>query len=221
MNEPIEPDMKKKGHKNDVTWFNGAVSREKREKLHGHKGAVIWFTGLSASGKSTIAHLLEQRLFEAGCTTYVFDGDNVRHGLCSDLSFTPEHRSENIRRIGEMARLFVDAGVIAVTAFISPYRQDRDSVRRLVGNESYLEIFVKCPPEICAARDPKGLYERAKRGEIEEFTGVSAPYETPLDPDLTIHSGKEDADTSARRVYELIKQRGIIGVAKEAQEDHE
>ncbi|MBW1785133.1 MAG: adenylyl-sulfate kinase [Deltaproteobacteria bacterium] len=213
--------MQEVREKNNVTWFNGAVSREKRENLHGHKGAVIWFTGLSASGKSTIAHHLERLLYEAGCSTYVFDGDNVRHGLCADLSFTPEHRSENIRRIGEMTKLFVDAGVIAVTAFISPYKEDRDSVRRLVGDASFLEIFVQCPPEVCAARDPKGLYERAQRGEIKEFTGVSAPYEEPADPDLTIHSSDEDADTAARRVYDLIKQRHIIGVSREAVEDHD
>jgi len=221
VSKPIETDIQEVREKNNVTWFNGAVSREKRENLHGHKGAVIWFTGLSASGKSTIAHHLERLLYEAGCSTYVFDGDNVRHGLCADLSFTPEHRSENIRRIGEMTKLFVDAGVIAVTAFISPYKEDRDSVRRLVGDASFLEIFVQCPPEVCAARDPKGLYERAQRGEIKEFTGVSAPYEEPADPDLTIHSSDEDADTAARRVYDLIKQRHIIGVSREAVEDHD
>ena len=161
--------------KNNVIWFNGLVSREDREKLHGHKGAVIWLTGLSASGKSTIAHHLEKILYEKNCSTYVFDGDNVRHGLCGDLSFSAEDRSENIRRIGEMVRLFIDAGIIAITAFISPYRKDRERIRHLVEKERFFEIYVECPIEECARRDPKGIYQKAQQGLIKNFTGIPRP----------------------------------------------
>jgi adenylylsulfate kinase len=195
---------------NNVTWFNGYVSREDREKLHGHKGVVIWFTGLSASGKSTIAHLAEKELHRRGVSTYVFDGDNVRHGLCSDLSFSRKDRKENIRRIGEMIRLFVDAGMIVLTAFISPYREDRQKVRSLLQDGQFLEIYVECPPEICASRDQKGIYAKAKAGVIKEFTGISAPYEVPENPDLVIRSYEEDASQAAKRVIELIKQHDLI-----------
>ncbi len=195
---------------NNVTWFNGYVSREDREKLHGHKGAVIWFTGLSASGKSTIAHLAEKELHRRGVSTYVFDGDNVRHGLCSDLAFSHDDRVENIRRIGEMIKLFVDAGMIVLTAFISPYREDRAKVRSLLQDEQFLEVYVDCPPEVCATRDQKGIYAKAKAGIIKEFTGISAPYEVPEKPDLVIRSDEEDAPQTAKRVIELIEQRNLI-----------
>ena len=188
----------KKSNKNNVTWFNGYVSREDREKLHGHKGAVIWFTGLSASGKSTIAHLAEKELHARGISTYVFDGDNVRHGLCSDLGFGKEDRVENIRRIGEMIKLFVDGGMIVLTAFISPFCQDRRKVRSLLQEGQFLEVYVECPPEVCAKRDQKGIYARAKAGEIKEFTGISAPYEAPEKPNIVI------------RVIELIEKHGLI-----------
>jgi len=196
--------------KNNVTWFNGYVTREHREKVHGHKGAVIWFTGLSASGKSTIAHLVEKELHKKGCSTYVLDGDNVRHGLCSDLTFCPEDREENIRRIGEMVKLFVDAGIIVLTAFISPYRQDRQNVRSLLSHGQFLEIHVDCPPEVCATRDEKGIYEKAKAGIIKEFTGISAPYEPPENPELVIQSYEEDAQAAAARVIELIENYKIV-----------
>jgi adenylylsulfate kinase len=196
--------------KNNVTWFNGYVTREHREKVHGHKGAVIWFTGLSASGKSTIAHLVEKELHNKGCSTYVLDGDNVRHGLCSDLTFCPEDREENIRRIGEMVKLFVDAGIIVLTAFISPYRLDRQRVRSLLSHGQFLEIHVDCPPEVCATRDEKGIYQKAKAGIIKEFTGISAPYEPPENPELVIYSNKEDAKTAAARVIELVKEYKIL-----------
>ena len=196
--------------KNNLTWFNGYVSRKDREKLHNHKGAVVWFTGLSASGKSTIAHLVEKELHRQGCSTYVFDGDNVRHGLCSNLTFSPRHRAENIRRIAEMAKLFVDAGIIALTAFISPYRKDRQKVRSLLADGRFLEIYVECPPEICAERDQKGIYAKAKAGIIKEFTGISAPYEQPENPDLIISSDKQNAKVAAERVVHLIKQHNII-----------
>jgi len=196
--------------KNNVTWFNGFVTSENREKLHGHRGAVVWFTGLSASGKSTIAHLVERDLHRQGCSTYVLDGDNVRHGLCSDLTFCPKGRAENIRRIGEMTRLFVDAGIIVLTAFISPYRKDRQRIRSLFMDGRFLEIYVDCPQEICATRDQKGIYKKAKAGIINEFTGISAPYEPPEHPDLVIKSFKEDALEAGHRVIELIEQRQII-----------
>ena len=189
--------------KNNVTWFNGYVNREDREKAHGHKGAVIWFTGLSASGKSTIAHIVEKQLHERGCSTYVLDGDNVRHGLCADLTFCPEDRAENIRRIGEMVRLFVDAGIIVLTAFISPYRQDRQQVRSLLSDGQFLEIHVDCPPEVCATRDQKGIYQKAQAGIIKEFTGISAPYEPPENPELVIQSKSAAAKQPAGQVVEL------------------
>lgn len=195
---------------NNVTWFNGYVTREDREQAHGHKGAVIWFTGLSASGKSTIAHLVEKELHKRGCSTYAMDGDNVRHGLCSDLSFRPEDRVENIRRIGEMVKLFVDAGIIVLTAFISPYRKDRHRVRSLLSYGQFLEIHVDCPTEICAQRDKKGIYEKAKAGIIKNFTGISAPYETPENPELVIHSHQEDAKAAAARVIRLIEEYQIV-----------
>lgn len=196
--------------KNNVTWFNGYVNREDREKAHGHKGAVIWFTGLSASGKSTIAHIVEKQLHERGCSTYVLDGDNVRHGLCADLTFCQEDRAENIRRIGEMVRLFVDAGIIVLTAFISPYRQDRQQVRSLLSDGQFLEIHVDCPPEICATRDQKGIYQKAQAGIIKEFTGISAPYEPPENPELVIQSHEEDAKAAAKKVVELIEKCGVV-----------
>jgi len=196
--------------KNNVTWFNGFVNREDREKAHGHKGAVIWFTGLSASGKSTIAHIVEKQLHERGCSTYVLDGDNVRHGLCADLTFCAEDRAENIRRIGEMVRLFVDAGIIVLTAFISPYRQDRQQVRSLLSDGQFLEIHVDCPPEVCATRDQKGIYQKAQAGIIKEFTGISAPYEPPENPELVIQSHEEDAKVAAKKVVELIETCGVV-----------
>jgi len=196
--------------KNNVTWFNGYVNREDREKAHGHKGAVVWFTGLSASGKSTIAHIVEKQLHERGCSTYVLDGDNVRHGLCADLTFCAEDRAENIRRIGEMVRLFVDAGIIVLTAFISPYRQDRQQVRSLLSDGQFLEIHVDCPPEVCATRDQKGIYQKAQAGIIKEFTGISAPYEPPENPELIIQSHEEDAKAAAKKVVELIEKCGVV-----------
>ncbi|MCW7073575.1 MAG: adenylyl-sulfate kinase [Methanophagales archaeon] len=196
--------------KNNITWFEGYISRENREKLHGHKGAVIWFTGLSASGKSTIAHHLERMLFDMDCSTYVFDGDNVRHGLCSDLGFSEEHRTENIRRIGEMVKLFIDAGIIAITAFISPFRKDREKVRDLVGREKFIEVYVKCPLHVCATRDLKGIYKKAEQGIIQNFTGISAPYEPPENPDLVIQSDEIEATIAANQVVDLIRRYKII-----------
>lgn len=195
-----------------VTRHKGLVSMEDRERLHKHKGAVLWFTGLSASGKSTISHMVEKKLHDMGCSTYVLDGDNVRHGLCGDLGFAAKDRVENIRRIGEMVNLFVDAGIISLTAFISPFREDRDRVRNIVGADRFVEIFVDCPLEECMRRDPKGIYAKAKRGEIKHFTGISSPYEAPLNPELVIHSNKEHFEAAADRVIDMMIKKVFIHI---------
>jgi len=170
----------------NIVWHQGAVNREDREKLNGHKGATVWLTGLSGSGKSTIAVDLEKRLAERGVRTYILDGDNIRHGLNKNLGFSPEDRTENIRRIGEVAKLFTDAGVVAITAFISPYRADRDQVRALMKPGDFIEILVDCPVEVCEQRDVKGLYKKARAGELKNFTGIDSPYEEPERPEIRI-----------------------------------
>jgi len=206
--------MNQTNKNNNLKWFDSYVSREDREKLHGHKGAVVWFTGLSASGKSTIAHLAEKELHKRGCSTYVLDGDNIRHGLCSDLGFSPEDRAENIRRIGEVVKLFVDAGIIVLTAFISPYQKDRERVKRLFSKDQFIEVYVNCPLEICETRDKKGFYKKAKKGLIKEYTGVSSPYEPPKNPDIVIHSYKQSPLDCARQIISILEKRGIINVSK-------
>jgi len=193
---------------NNVFKFRSLVSRKDRERLHGHHACLVWFTGLSASGKSTIAHQAEQMLHELGCSTYVLDGDNVRHGLCKDLGFSREDRAENLRRIGEMVKLFVDAGIIVLTAFISPYKQDRQAIMDIVGRDNCIEVYVECPVEVCAARDPKGLYQKALAGDLHNFTGVSAPYEPPDNPELIVHSALLSPEKSAALVLELLGRRG-------------
>lgn len=197
--------------KHELVWHNATVTRSRREALNGHRGVIVWFTGLSGAGKSTIAHTVEERLHLAGCRTFVFDGDNVRHGLCSDLGFSPQDRRENVRRIGEMSKLFVEAGVIALTAFISPFRTDRDRVRALVAPDDFLEVHCHCPLEICEARDVKGLYNKARRGEIPEFTGISSPYEEPAAPELTLDSGNKSVDECTLEVLTLLRLRKVIG----------
>jgi len=194
----------------NTVWHHASVTRERREQLHGHRGAVLWFTGLSGAGKSTVAHEVEEQLHRLGCSTYVFDGDNVRHGLCSDLGFSREHRSENLRRIGEMVKLFSDAGVIALTAFISPFRADRQRVRSLVGDRDYVEIYCRCSLEICEERDVKQLYRRARAGEIAEFTGISSPYEEPEQADIVIETGRDTLDQCVARVLDGLRARGIL-----------
>src|SRR5210317_854612 len=165
----------------NVVWHNVSVTREMREELGGHRGAVLWFTGLSGSGKSTVAHAVEKKLYERQCRSFVFDGDNVRHGLCSDLTFSEEDRHENLRRIGEMTKLFLEAGIISITAFISPFKGDREHVRSLVPHGDFFEVYCECSLEICEARDVKGLYAKARAGEIKNYTGISSPYEPPED----------------------------------------
>ncbi|MGC8737238.1 MAG: adenylyl-sulfate kinase [Candidatus Hydrogenedens sp.] len=193
----------------NITWHQGDIKREDRERANGHQGAVIWFTGLSASGKSTLAHALENALFEKGCKTYVLDGDNIRHGLNKDLGFSPQDREENIRRIGEVAKLFADAGLIVMTAFISPYRSDREKARKL-NPKNFIEVYVKCDIDICEQRDPKGLYKKAKKGEIPEFTGISAPYEEPENPEIIIDTGQCTVEQAINFLLIYLTQQGII-----------
>jgi adenylylsulfate kinase len=191
-----------------VIWQDGYVKREERNVKYGHKSGVVWFTGLSASGKSTIAHHLERKLFEQGIKVYVFDGDNIRHGLNSDLGFSPEDRRENLRRIAEVAKLFVDAGIIVLAAFVSPYKKDRELVRSKFEEDEFIEVYVKCPVEICEKRDPKGLYKKAKAGIIKGYTGVDAPYEEPENPDLIIDTTKLSIKESVEIVYNYLKNKG-------------
>jgi len=195
----------------NVVWHEGLVSREEREADRGHRGAIIWFTGLSGSGKSTLANAVEHKLFADGCLTYLLDGDNVRHGLNGDLGFSPEDRTENIRRIGEVAKLFVDAGAIVLTAFISPYREDRDRIRRTIAKAGdFIEVFVDCPLDVCEERDPKGLYAKARSGEIPQFTGISAPYEAPESPEICVNTADLTAMEAADRVMEYLRSGGYL-----------
>ncbi len=194
----------------NIVWHEGAVNRDDREKLNGHKGATVWLTGLSGSGKSTIAVDLEKSLCERGVRTYILDGDNIRHGLNKNLGFSPEDRTENIRRIGEVANLFTDAGLVAITAFISPYRADRDQVRALMKPGDFIEILVDCPVEVCEQRDVKGLYKKARAGEIKEFTGISAPYEAPAKPELTIKSHELSIEQSVTAIVRYLESKGVV-----------
>jgi len=203
--------MMKRTQSPNVVWHEVLVSRDERETLNGHKGAAVWFTGLSGSGKSTIAHAVERELYVLGCRTYVLDGDNVRHGLCGDLGFSVADRHENIRRIGEMTKLFVDAGMIVLTAFISPLRSDRRNVRALLGDD-FFEVYCACPIEECERRDVKGLYRRARAGEIKEFTGISSPYESPENPDRVIDTSVFTVEQSVDAVLGILRERGIIPV---------
>lgn len=194
----------KRAPRHDVVWHHATVTPQQRERLNGHRAVVVWFTGLSGAGKSTLAHAVEDALYRQGRRTFVFDGDNVRHGLCSDLGFSPADRRENLRRIGEMARLFVAAGTIALTAFISPMREDRARVKQIIGAENFLEVFVSCPLDICEQRDVKGMYRRARAGEIAEFTGISAPYEAPEAPALAIDTSTTPLAQCVAQVLELL-----------------
>jgi adenylylsulfate kinase len=194
----------------NITWHQSALSKLDREKLLNQKGVVIWFTGLPSSGKSTLAHAVEEELYTHGHLSYVLDGDNVRHGLNKNLGFSPEDREENIRRIGEVANLFAQAGVITMTAFISPYRRDREKARQLLKGEEFIEVFVKVSLEEAEQRDPKGLYKKARAGEIKEFTGISAPYEEPLNPELVIDTNELDLGKSKDMVIQYLEEKKII-----------
>jgi len=194
----------------NIVWHGGNVSKSDREDFLKQKGVVLWFTGLSGSGKSTLAREVEKRLFETGRLSYVLDGDNIRFGLNKNLGFSPEDRTENIRRIGEVAKLFADAGLITLTAFISPYRADRDLARALLKEGEFIEIFVKCPVEECEQRDVKGLYQKARAGEIKGFTGISAPYEEPVAPELVLETAEETLAESAEKIIRYLADRRII-----------
>lgn len=193
----------------NVTWHEHSVATADREKLNGHKGAVLWFTGLSGCGKSTVANATDHLLHQKGIHTFVLDGDNVRMGLNKNLGFSPEDRTENIRRIGEVAKLFADAGVIVLTAFISPYRADRDAVRELLP-EGFHEIFVDASLETCEGRDPKGLYKKARAGEIKGFTGIDAPYEAPENGELTLDSDSKGIEDLANEVVAYLESKSVI-----------
>jgi adenylylsulfate kinase len=188
---------------NNIVWHNATVTRERREELNGHKGALIWFTGLSGAGKSTLAHAVEESLHDKGCRTYVLDGDNVRHGLCADLTFSDEDRHENIRRIGHMAHQFVQAGTIVLTAFISPFQSDRNNIRKILGQDFH-EIYCKCSIDVCEKRDVKGLYKKARRGIIKEFTGITSPYEEPKNPSLIL-STDHNLNESVNKLLEYLE----------------
>jgi adenylylsulfate kinase len=194
----------------NTIWHQATVTRSRRETLNGHQGIILWFTGLSGAGKSTLAHAVEESLHQMHCRTFVFDGDNVRHGLCADLGFSAEDRSENIRRIGEMTKLFLEAGVISLTAFISPFSSDRGRVRSLVPHGDFLEVYCRCPVAVCEERDVKGLYRRAREGEIKNFTGISSPYEEPDAPELVINTDVLSLDESVELVIGLLRERGIV-----------
>lgn len=190
----------------NVVWHQATVTRGRREAMNRHRGAIIWFTGLSGAGKSTLAHAVEDHLHQTGCRTFVLDGDNVRHGLCGDLGFSAANRVENIRRVGEVAKLFMEAGVIVLTAFISPFREDRDKVRAMVQPGEFVEIYCQCPIEVCEQRDVKGMYKRARAGEIGQFTGISSPYEIPDAPELVVNTSEKDLHDCVERVVEALSR---------------
>lgn len=196
----------------NVTWHAHNITREDRQKLNGHRGAVLWFTGLSGCGKSSIANAVDQLLHERGVHTFVLDGDNIRMGLNRNLGFTPEDRTENIRRIGEVARLFADSAIIVLSAFISPYKSDRDLVRTLVPEGEFVEISVQASLETCESRDPKGLYKKARAGEIKNFTGLDAPYEAPEKPEIVLDSDNKGVEVLAREVIAYLVSKGILSV---------
>ncbi len=203
----------------NVTWHEGLVTPDERRRLLGHGAAVLWLTGLSGSGKSTLARRIEKALVERGVVAYVLDGDNVRHGLSADLGFSAADRRENIRRVAEVARLLVDAGVLVITAFISPARDDRERARAIVSEARFLEVFVATPLEVCEARDPKGLYRRARAGELRDFTGIDAPYEAPEAPALVVGDDGADVEASRDRVIALLVARGLVPAAARDERD--
>jgi len=194
----------------NVVWHHATVTRTRREALNGHRGAIIWFTGLSGAGKSTLAHAVEEELHQQGCRTFVLDGDNVRHGLCGDLGFSHDDRAENIRRVGEVSKLFMEAGIIVLTAFISPYRKERRQVRSMVQRGDFIEVYCESTIEICELRDVKGMYKKARAGQVKEFTGISAPYEVPENQELTVNTGADSLDECVRQVIGEVKYRGIV-----------
>mgnify|MGYP000647946745 FL=1 len=196
----------------NTVWHNATVTRARRENINQHKSVILWFTGLSGAGKSTLAHAIEEKLHQLNCRTYVLDGDNVRHGLCGDLGFSDQDRQENIRRIGELAKLMLEAGVISLTAFISPFEKERQLARKLVPHGDFLEIYCHCDLDICEQRDVKGLYKKARAGDIKHFTGISSPYEAPKNPEIKINTGKDSLDSCVVQVISLLQSRGVISL---------
>ena len=194
----------------NTIYHSATVTRERRNQLNGHKSAIIWFTGLSGSGKSTLAHSVEEELHNLDCKTFVLDGDNVRHGLSSNLTFSDNDRKENIRRIGESAKLMMEAGVISMTAFISPFKKDRNLVRQLLPQGDFIEIYCKASLEVCESRDVKGLYKRARAGEIKNYTGIDSPYEAPENPELVVNTESESLEESIAKVIDFLKSKKII-----------
>jgi len=197
----------------NTVWHHATVTRLRREAQNGHKSVILWFTGLSGAGKSTLAHAVEERLHQLGCRTFVLDGDNVRHGLCGDLGFSEADRQENIRRIAEVAKLMLEAGTITLTAFISPFRAERALARKLVPHGDFIEIYCSCDLTICEQRDVKGLYKKARQGEIQHFTGISSPYEAPEKPELNVDTGAQNLDECVNQVLKLLAERGILDSA--------
>lgn len=197
-------------HNPNIIWHPAAITKSDRQSLNGHKSCALWFTGLSGSGKSVLANAVDEKLYRMGIQSYVLDGDNIRHGLNKDLGFRTEDRIENIRRIGEVAKLFVDSGQVILTAFISPFREDRDMVRALFPEGEFYEIYVKCPLHVCEQRDPKGLYQKARNGEIKHFTGIDSPYEAPLSPDFIIKSDQISISDGADLIITELQSKGII-----------
>jgi len=195
---------------NHIVWHEATVTRQRREQKNKHKSAVLWFTGLSGAGKSSLAHAVEEELYQLGLNTFVLDGDNVRHGLNKDLSFSDQDRKENIRRIGETAKLMLEAGVITLTAFISPFQEERALARNLMPHGDFIEIHCYCPLEICEQRDVKGLYKKARDGEIKDFTGISSPYEAPTNPELKVDTHALSIEESVQRVISTLRERGIL-----------
>ncbi|WP_436888600.1 adenylyl-sulfate kinase [Mammaliicoccus sciuri] len=194
----------------NITWHDSEVTKAQRQERNGHKSVVIWFTGLLGSGKSTISVALEKALFEQNITSYRLDGDNIRHGLNQNLGFSPEDRKENIRRIGEVGKLMVDAGVVTMTAFISPYEEDRNTVRDILEDGEFIEVYTKCSLDECESRDPKGLYKKARSGEIKEFTGINAPYEEPSNPEIIIDTENESVEESVEKIVAYLKENQYL-----------
>tara|TARA_Y100001933_G_C19010039_1_gene568389 strand:+ start:5600 stop:6232 length:633 start_codon:yes stop_codon:yes gene_type:complete len=194
----------------NIKWHDLSIDRKKLENLRGHRGIVLWFTGLSGSGKSTLANALNEFLHSQGISTYILDGDNVRHGLCKDLGFSDKDREENIRRIGEVANLFLDAGIVTITSFVSPFSADREKVRKIIGAEDFIEIYCSANLEVCERRDTKGLYQKARLGEIKDFTGISSPYEIPSNPNIVVETGSLDLSNSVNQIVDYLNNHKIF-----------
>jgi adenylylsulfate kinase len=194
----------------NIIYHQASVTRQRRNKLNNHRSIVLWFTGLSGSGKSTLAHALEEKLFQKGCRTFVLDGDNIRHGLNSNLDFSEKSRTENIRRVSEVSKLMMESGLIVMTAFISPFNKDRNEARKLISSDDFIEIYCKASLETCEARDVKGLYKRARAGEIKNYTGIDSPYEKPENPELVIDTDQQSLEESMSNILDFLKSNGVI-----------